>query len=124
MTTKQFVTFYYLGIFMSEESSQEVESRDVMALDVPDSAFAFEFWERTETEVDGEALKGQPKNRSGRYYPEGRVMSVADVLVEDTDNRILVSNMENNGWDHVVKTRRGNYQPFLATDRVIYDITR
>ncbi len=116
---KQYVTFLYPGIFLSEEETRAVETRDVGGLAVPEGAFAFQFFERLEIDVDGERLVGKPRNRSGRYYPEGRVMTVADVLLDERDNRILISNMEGNGWDRVVKTRCGNYQPFTDDDVVL-----
>jgi hypothetical protein len=116
---KQYVTFYLPGVFLSEETTRAVESRDVGSLDIPEYAFAFQFWEREEIEQGGEVLKGSKQNVSGRHYPGARLMDVADVLVEEPNNRILVANMEGNGWERVVRTRAGNYQPYNKGDVIL-----
>ena len=61
---------------------------------------------------------GQPKNYSGTYY-FGRVMTVSDVRKEVPNSDILISNMGGNGWKKVIRTRRGNFQPFGLEDKVV-----
>lgn len=117
--TKHYVTFFYPGAFFAEESTVAVDSRDPAAVAVPETAFAFEFFDREEADVNGEVLRGAPKNRSGRYYPGGRLMDVADILVFEPNNSILVANMQANQWEHVVRTRAGNYQPFKENDVLV-----
>lgn len=107
---RTWVTFFYPGSLLEEAASQPVETRDVERLTIPEGAFAFQFFDRTDgvLELDGDLIEvtGKPKNHSPRYYPDGEVLTLADVA----PGSYLEQNMRGNGWDRVVRTRRGNVQ--------------
>lgn len=46
-------------------------------------------------------------------------MNVDEVKAEVPNSDILVGNMQRNGWDRVVKTRCGNFQPLTSLDTII-----
>ena len=117
MSLKQYVTFYYPGILMNEKEVKLISSRRDK-IEIPKGSFGYRFFDRIETRVDGETLKGKPKNHSGIYYL-GRKMSLAEVKKELPKEKILISNMEGNGYKYVVKTIRGNFQPFEKRDKII-----
>jgi hypothetical protein len=114
---KTYVEFYYPGSFMSESSSHEVESRDRPA-SIPVNAYAYSFYDREETVVDGEKLVGLIKNRSPMTY-FGQTMTIDEVKRNVPNCNILVSNMECNGWEKVVRTKLGNFQPLNEGDVVL-----
>jgi hypothetical protein len=116
-TTCTYVELLYPGIFLPEESTMKVAHRDpITTARCYPAAYSFQFYDLTTVEVivDGKSrtASGDRKNLSPKYYPNGRVLTQKEVASEDGDHRILISNMEGNGWDRVVKTRAGNYQPF------------
>lgn len=103
--TKHFVAFTHVGSFFSEESTQEIPSRELfLAKDVdwPRGAYCYQFFDREEVTVDGETLVGKPKNKSPNYF-RGEIFDKERVKREVQPNTILLSNMENNGWQFVVK---------------------
>jgi hypothetical protein len=51
-TTKTYARFSYPGILFAESEVSEVTSRDVKAIEVPESAFSVQFFDRSQTEVD------------------------------------------------------------------------
>ena len=117
---KHYVEFFYPGAFMSESSTQEVTSRDALQVDAPKDCFGYRFFDRQEIVAeDGEVLMGSPKNHSGIHY-FGEVKTLEDIKNERPDpTGCLERNMESNGWNKVVKTRRGNYQPFREQDILV-----
>lgn len=110
-TTQTYVEYLIPGSFFAESETKKVSSRDISKLKVPDYAFGFQFFDITSTQVDGEKLEGRPKNFSKRYLLAEEVLDQEGVKKKIPDNDVLLSNMRNNGYKHVVKTRRGNIQP-------------
>lgn len=56
------------------------------------------------------------------YYINGVVETLEELKAEnDSDRRILISNMESNGWDKVVTTKNPYIwtQPFYEGDTVV-----
>ncbi|MEK6915515.1 MAG: hypothetical protein AABW89_03165 [Nanoarchaeota archaeon] len=120
-TLKHYVEFLYPGSFFNESSTQEVEARDPSVVQTPREAFGYAFFDRQEyVAQDGEVLVGRPRNRSGMHY-FGKLMSLAEVKREVPNSDILQSNMKSNGLKRVVKTRRGNFQPFNKNDVLVAD---
>lgn len=117
MALKQYVTFLIPGSFFPNEQTEEIFSRN-QVLDIPDNCFAYQFFDREEVEQDGELLVGNKKNVSGRFYL-GKTMTAQEIEAEGGHNQILLANMKINGWDKVVKTRMGNYQPIEKDDVVL-----
>jgi hypothetical protein len=108
-TTKHYVTFYYPGSFFDEDETREIAARGQIGK-VPRGAFGYQEWDREERSIDGETLKGQPKNRGPMVY-FGEVLTADDVKKLPGDHGILLSNMRGNNWPRVVRTVRGNFKP-------------
>ena len=118
---KHYVEYLYPGILFSETSVKEVAERDVKAVDISDGCFGFRFFDRTVTVIDGETLTGDRKNVSGWYY-QGEKMTLEQVKAthgSDHNYRMLISNMENNGYGTVVKTKFGQFMPLNDNDTVL-----
>lgn len=115
---KHYVEFSYPGAFLSEYSSEEIAERKAELVKVPEGAFAYRFYDREEVEVDGETLCGERKNYSSRTY-FGKAYTLEEVKREFPQYETLIFNMECNGWNRVVQTRRGNWQPLGEGDIVI-----
>lgn len=109
--TKTYIEYFYPGSFVSETSIEEVKDRTITK-DIPKGAYCFRFFDREEIEVNGEVLRGKAKNHSKEYYPDAELYDVERVMREVTNPSILIRNMEGNGWKQVVKSRRGNFQPY------------
>ncbi len=115
--TKTYVKVYYPGIIFSEDEVVEVGNRDVKKVAKKyKNAYAFRFFDqaRADVKIDGQTKKvfGEERNGSKTYYPGGEVLTLADVKRLDGDHKILISNMECNGYKKVVRSRVGNFQPF------------
>ena len=116
---KTYVEILYPGSFLLESSIKPVDSRDPAKFKAPKGCFGYRFFDREEVVSDDEeVLKGKPKNHSGTYY-FGKVMTVDEVKSQVPDSGILVTNMQTNGWDRVVKTRCGNFQPLTSSDTIV-----
>ena len=116
--TKHKVTFYSPGTFVHETSTREIDSWDVdqaieMAKGIVERygavPFGFEF-----SSSDG--------SKSGMHFLGGTLETLAEVKARATDDdRILISNMECNGWDRII-TNTNSWkivQPFLPGDKLI-----
>lgn len=115
---KTYVVFKLPGAFVAEQEVRRVDDRS-FPTDIPRSCFGFYFYDVYETIGPmGEAVRGQPQNVSGMFY-FGEEFSLERVKREFPELKILISNMECNGWDRVVYTRVGNWQPIEADDRVL-----
>lgn len=115
---KHYVKFSFPGAFFTEHAIQEVAERNSQLITVPEGAFAYRFFDRTEEVVDGETLLGKEKNYSPITY-FGTAYTLEEVKTQFPECTTLISNMEYNGWNRVVKTRRGNWQPLEEGDTVI-----
>lgn len=121
---KTYCEISYPGSFYSEEQVIEVEARqpEEIAKKYPGS-FAFQFFDQVKQKVEVDGAKrmvfGDRKNLSPKYFPGGELFTKTQVDALGPDYRILRSNMNNDGWGVVVKTRRGNFQPFDKNCEVI-----
>jgi hypothetical protein len=115
-----YVEFFYCGALVDETSVEEALSRDPGEVDVPPGAFAFRFFER-ESMISpaGNPLSSPRLDVSGFYYPAGRLFTAEDVKRYFPDEKILLSNMENNDLELVVLTRKGNFKPFEDDDVLV-----
>jgi hypothetical protein len=118
MTTKTYVTFFYPGSFFPETSIREVAERSLTPDEIPNGCYAYRFHSQVEGTLDGEKVVGSPKDYSGMFYI-GEVLTLEQVKEKYPTNKILISNIEGNGWDVVVRTRLGNFQPLSQGDKVI-----
>lgn len=115
---KTYVEFFFPGSFMSETSTTEVSDRSTPT-HVPPNAFAYRFHEIEEVTLDGEKLKGNAKNYSGMHY-FGQAFTLSQVKEQFPTQKILISNMECNGWKKIVRTKIGNFQPLNDNDVVFH----
>lgn len=117
---KHFVTFYSPGTFCAETNECPIDSWNVdealkMSKEITQryraKPYGFRFFTRSRSDDE---LDSHVTNRSGMYYINGVIKTLEDIKAEnDSSNRILISNMEINGWDKVVQTR----SPYLWTQR-------
>lgn len=101
------VRFFYPGPVGSDA---EIDIFDPTKVTMPDGAFAFEFFDRTES---NDVFKGV------RYYPGGKVLTLEDVKREFPDNEILIHNMEVNGYDPIVQTKENTFQMFREGQDIV-----
>lgn len=125
---QHFVAFYSPGTFFAETSEKAIDSWDVekakkMSAPIKErygaTPYGFRFLTRGRTakELDSKEIAHSPM-----YYLGGKVETMAQVKARATDkDRILISNMENNGYDRIV-TSTGGYkwtQPIHEDDVVL-----
>lgn len=125
MTTEHWVKFLLPGTLFPEETRVQLESRstrEAMAF-ADKNAYAFKLYDvevRTGVLEDGEKIENRRMvNESGMYFIGGKLLDKEDIAKEnELNNRysILLSNMESNGYEYVVRCRTGNYQPFQEGD--------
>ncbi|MDB5937479.1 MAG: hypothetical protein JWQ01_4823 [Massilia sp.] len=117
---KQYIEWYYPGSFVSETSSTLVSDRSAPAV-IPERAYAYRFFARTEVVEDGEKLVGANRDYSPMTY-FGEVLTLDQVKalpeLRHGEYRVLISNMECNGWKSVARTVQGNFQPLNEGDTV------
>jgi len=116
MITKNFIEYFFPGALFADSAMVDVPSRDVAEAkaNAPAHAYAFRFITRGrhENELDSRVI-----DRSGMHYIGGTIYTVDDVKALPGKNDILLANMQCNGWDKVIRTPLGNFQPFTATDK-------
>lgn len=134
---KEFVTFYSPGTFFAETTTKPIASRDPklavgLAGTVLERYGAKPYGFRFETRIvggdvpDGEGgvLHVEPKtvDTSGMHFLGGTVETFDEVRKRgDEKERILVSNMESNGWWIVITNTNSfrSVQPFTEADVVV-----
>lgn len=116
--TKHYVEYYYPGMIVPETRTREIEKREIDVDPKEAKFYAYRLFDCTLEEVNGELLSGNPKNHSPMTYI-GRVMTLEDVKREMPESLILISNMELNGYEQVVKTKFGQCFPVNKEDKVI-----
>lgn len=120
--TKHYVEFLFPGIIVSESSVLEIKDRNAR-IKPPQGAYAYQFFDREEVEMNGETLTGSPKNRSGRYFLGGTVKTRKQVARE-MPGSILESNMLCNKMDRVVMTSAGQAMEIHPGDVIVQPIKR
>jgi len=115
---KHFVEFLSPGTFVSEHSTREIDSWDTakaaeMAKTITERhashPYGFRFITRSRGPDD---FDSKETARSGFYYIEGKVETIEDVRNRaDPKERILLENMECNGWHRIVTC----YTPYIWT---------
>lgn len=134
---KEYVTFISPGTFMSEYTTRAIATRDVaeavlMSQRVVEryNARPFAFYFSTMSEhapiPDGEGgtLNVEPKevDRSGNYFLGGVLLTLDELKARhDSSLRILIDNMESNGWPVVIENCNSwkSVQPFKEKDCVV-----
>lgn len=126
--SKHFVTFYSPGTFVAETSEFPIRAWDVEAAKKLASGvkerygalpYGFRFTTRTRGAKD---LDSKQTAQSPMYFLGGKVETLAEVKARATkDDRILVSNMEGNGYARII-TNSNSWrwtQPLGADDVVL-----
>jgi len=118
MLKKNFVKFLSPGTFMSEYTTKEITTWNVdeaieMHKDIVERygakpyAFMFVTIGRADDELNSRVL-----DQSNLYYINGKIQTLEEIKAKnDPEDRILIGNMERNGWDKVVVT----YSPYRWT---------
>lgn len=106
---QHFVTFQSPGTFVAEESTLPIPSWDPAAVmemarsiteryNAKPYGFYFTTRERGDTDLDSKETA-----RSGMYYLGGKIETLDEVRQRnDPEERILLSNMEGNGYDRII----------------------
>lgn len=121
MKKQTYITYLHPGSFMSNESTEAVNSIDPVqhALDAAKSAFAFSYHDvyvdTHEVEEKTIETRSEPMNQSPIYYIDAEKFTIAE-LAKDPKNEILISNL--NGRD-AVKCRTGNMQALRDKDHIV-----
>ena len=115
-----YIEFLYPELIFADSSSRPVPSRELPAV-IPGHATGYRFFTRSEVEVDGEKLVGQPKDQSPWTY-FGTEYSAEQVQALEGDHvRILRDNVRINGWTRVVQTTYGSWYRLEDGDQVVAD---
>lgn len=115
---KSYVEKIYRGVLFSESSSSEVEERDPMKIENDGEMQGFRFYDK-EFVVDGEKSFGGEKSNFSKWIFLGKRLSLDEVKAlygNNPDYRILISNMEENGYQYVCYTQVGSFLPMQEGD--------
>lgn len=107
--TQHFVTFYSPGTFTAETSVHPIDSWDVEAAKALASQvierhnatpYGFRFSTRGRNDND---LDSRETERSSFYFLGGKIETLKEIEERnDPSERILLSNMRNNGWERII----------------------
>lgn len=106
---KNYVTFCSPGTFFSEQRTEEIDSWDMtlaksMSVDIVErhNSTPYGFYFTKLYRGDGD-FDSKEVSSSGMYYLGGEVLTLEDIKSRNnSDDNILISNMECNGWDRVI----------------------
>ena len=106
---KHFVTFFSPGTFVAEQTECPIEAWDVeaakeLARKIKERYNAVPYGFRFSTRSRGiDDLDSKVAAQSAMYFLGGKVETLAEVKARATEkDRILVSNMEGNGYDRII----------------------
>lgn len=115
---KSYVEKIYRGVLFSESSISEVEERDPMKIENDGKMQGFRFYDK-EFVVDGEKSFDGEKSNFSKWIYYGKRLSLDEVKAQygnNPDYRILISNMEGNGYQYVCHTQAGSFLPMQEGD--------
>ena len=115
---RHYVEIFYPGSLFQRSEVKEIEERNPALVDVPDDAFGYRFFDRTEVMSDGKVATGEKENISGMTY-FGTAYTLEEIKAKFPQDKTLISNMELYKWKYLVKTRCGNWQVLEKGDQVI-----
>ena len=118
---KHYVEYLYPGNITNQTSVSEIPRRAVKNIELSDDCIGFRFFDKTETVVDGEVLKGEKRNVSGWYY-RGEKMTLQQAKTDYGKNfktQIILSSMEDLGHTTIVKTKFGDFLPLKKEDKIL-----
>ncbi len=125
-TKKTRIEYVIPGSFFSEYDTiiDESGERNIekAVKNAPAGAVAFSFYAELEETVRafGEQRTLQKRvNNSCLYYIGGDIFTAEEVAQLPGDYKTLLSNMKYNDYKHVIRTRRGNFQPFFEGSDIL-----
>jgi hypothetical protein len=127
-TTRRKMVEYALHVgFFAEYDAFEVPTWDIAKAqkNMPKHAYGFRFYEsvtKTVTEDNETFVKTESINK-GPWHYVGQAKTLAEVKLERPQSKILIANMEGNGWDTVCVTIQGNTVPVEENDIVLSPIS-
>lgn len=103
---KHFVTFYSPGTFVSETTTKEIDAWSVdlvvrMAKEIVERHRATPYGFKFKTQ-ESDGWEPKTVKESGMYFLGGKLLTLDDIP-DVSENRILRSNMRNNGYDTVIE---------------------
>ena len=98
MKTTPMIKFWYPGALFSEDRSEVSEhERHFSRVEVPNGAYAFQFYDKVTKEgvmEDGETITNSKSEKfSPTYYPDGEICNYEQAKVHPRCSDILLSNM-------------------------------
>lgn len=99
---------------------REVDRRDISAIEIPDDAHSFKFFDLyvATVSIDGEEvdLMSAPMDITPRHWYGGTVLTKAEVAARSREEGLqdLLQNMEMDGVEKVILTRNGGWQYFRS----------
>ena len=116
--TKTYVEKIYRGLLFSESSIKEVAERNPMQVENDGKMQGFRFYDK-EYVVDGEKTYDGEKSNYSKWIYFGKRYSLDEIKAKygnNPDYRILISNMEGNGYNYVCHTQAGSFLPMEEGD--------
>jgi len=106
-------------VVIGESLVTKIDKRDLSKIKIPENAFGYIFFDRREyISKSGEMLTGQKINKSPMHF-FGKIITLENIAKEVSNPPILLSIMKEKGYERMVKTIRGNFQPLNKNDIVI-----
>ena len=111
---KTFIMFFAPGTLFNESWEKESDTTDPYKVVWPDSAYAFQIFQRIDIVDGGKVFKGEEKQVGPTYFhPDSRIETLAQVKRNPAATDILIRNMKQNKWKKVVWARWNSWpQPF------------
>jgi hypothetical protein len=124
MNIQDRISYSIAAGFFPETYTADISERSAAAAFtvLPPEAYSFYFY-KVDTDLPevGEHFRVEsvPFDKSPTHYVDGVVYTKADVEKMGDEMRILLSNMEGNGWSHVIKCNTGGWQPFDPREDIL-----
>jgi hypothetical protein len=120
MRTRHFAELFWVngGREITEVGSPKPTE---FASQVPETVYAFCFYDIMSTETDGITLRSDRLNISPKYFIAGRVMTMREVLNELPLEKQLITNMIVGDCD-VIKLPNGRFKPFKEGDVLLQQV--
>jgi len=120
--TKTFVTYFYAGVFVADTSTREIKNKNGRQR-FPPGAFAYQFYNHDYIIMpDGKNVPmGDDYDCSGLHYrAEGsNIYTLEQVKKLFPKEKVMISNMECNGYKKVIKTHIGNWRELNEEDKIV-----
>ncbi len=124
---KTYVEFLYHGLLLDGNSIREVESRDILRLEVPKKAYAFSFFDLVSlvVEVDGKKVEmvSERISVSSLHYYGGKLYTITEAMSMFPDQSVLIENMIGLGASKIVSCRHtGRLGAFMKSNIFIEEV--